>query len=127
MLNFLLGGIWSIVEAVLNFFIWLFIPSEGFLLSWQQEISGRFNERMGNIIQALGYIGSRFSNLQGYSNLDRYFEVDFPAGTFLHGMRVNLLTPARGFLGWLRMALTGVVVLLTALGVYSRVKSILRG
>ena len=108
------------IDFLLNALYWLFVPSEGFFANWQESISSRFNDRMGGVIGAFSYLNSRFAQLREYRDIYGIFEVAFPQGSFLHGIRFNALAPAREFFGWLRFALTGVLVLSTALVCYGK-------
>ena len=118
MMNFLLGMIDFLIDALWR----MFVPSQEFLQGWQEDISGRFNDRMGNIIGALSYISSQFAMLREYRDMRGIFEVRFPPQSFLYGIRMNILAPAREFISWLRFALTGVVVLMTALLCYGKAR-----
>jgi len=100
----------------------MFVPSQDFLLWWQQDISDRFNDRMGNIIGAFSYMNSRFSMLREYRDIPGIFEIAFPPGSILHGVRMNILAPARDFVSWIRFVLTGMTVISTAFLVYGKVR-----
>ena len=111
MIDFLLDALWR-----------MFVPSQEFLLHWQEDISARFNDRMGNVIGAFSYMHSRFSDLGAYRGLSGLFEVRFPPESFLYGMRMNLLAPAGEFITWLRFVNTSVVVLVTAFICYGKAR-----
>ena len=101
------GG-FSLGEFLLSGLETLFVPLDDFIKDWHESISHRFDDKFGGVRGGLGYLSERFQSLREYRNLDNIFTVAFPRGSFLYGIRINLLEPAKGVLVWVRFCMTGV-------------------
>ncbi|HBR02306.1 MAG TPA: hypothetical protein DD738_06825 [Ruminiclostridium sp.] len=118
------GG-FSLGEFLLSGLEALFIPRDDFMENWHEDISQRFDDKFGGVRGGLGYLSERFQSLREYRGVDNIFTVAFPRGSFLYGIRMNLLEPAKDVLGWIRFCMTGVSVIATAVFSFHRVRKMM--
>ena len=107
-----------IIDGVLDVLKLLFVPGQEFFTNMISEIQTRFDAKFGGLLDTGAYLNSRFSGVRAYSGMDGLFTVTFPRESFLYGISANLIEPAADILFWMRLCMTGIFVLLTAIACY---------
>ena len=105
----------------------LFIPDADFMTDMVEDIQSRFDKKFAGVASAVSYLRERFSDLHGYYDSEGIFKVTFPPGSFLYGISMNLLTPGKAVLAWVRFCITGFIVLFTVIVCYRKVIGLVKG
>lgn len=116
----LLDGLKSLGTMILDGLKALFIPRDSYFTDVFERISNKFSEKFGGILSMGNELSSRFSSMQAY-NMDNMFVAEFPKDHLLNGGRVNLIAGLSDVLPMLRGALSGFLVLITAMFCYRKV------
>lgn len=117
----LLTAIGNAISFLLSGLKFLLIPSKESFSNFRDEILTTFDKKFGSVFSALNYLDARFQNLEAYSGLRNIFKITFPKGSFLYGVSINLIGDSIDFLIFIRVCLTGLCCLVTALICYHKV------
>lgn len=113
------GQIWdwltSFWQKFIDTLIGLFVPPKDYYTGWFSEIRAAFEKKLGGMMDVINYIKTSLSNVSGDAS---------GLSIMVRGTKVDLLTYAQPLLTQLRLWLTGIVVVWTAIRCYKRLISL---
>lgn len=126
--NALLDAITKVISAISNAISWLlsglktlFIPSKESFSNFRDDILTTYDKKFGSVFSALDYLDTRFKGLEANDKYLEPFNITFPKGSFLSGLTVNLIENTMPVFSFIRVCMTGLCCLVTALICYRKV------
>lgn len=122
-----LTGFWDTLK---NMIIGLFVPEDGYITGWFDEIKTAFAAKVGGLGDLIGQIGDIFGELKDVSAqpssviLETHDNQWYPG---YQGVRVDLLEVAKPLMSWLRSILNGVLSITTVIMCYRKLTAMVKG
>ena len=122
------GGIldWllSFFDNLLDFFISILVPSEGYFEDWFNEIKNAFEDKLGGLMDFIDEVTNAFDDIANNNGTDSSLIITLPDNWLFSGYKgisVDVLKPFAYLLAWIKNIFNVIVCIFTAITCYKSI------